>query len=75
MDTTVNTLAVYRKEVKYLISLLDSVMRKGVSCAGHRMCRSKSPETGKVLRYVPCAMQGKGRLTRSRGGIIHKSLL
>lgn len=28
MDTTVNTLAVYRKEVKYLISLLDSVMRK-----------------------------------------------
>lgn len=43
MDTTANTLAVYRKEVKYLISLLDSVMRKGVSCAGHRMCRSKSP--------------------------------
>ena len=61
MDTTANTLAVYRKEVKYLISLLDSVMRKGVSCAGHRMCRSKSPETGKVLRCVPCAMQGKGR--------------
>lgn len=61
MDTTANTLAVYRKEVKYLISLLDSVMRKGVSCVGHRMCRSKSPETGKVLRCVPCAMQGKGR--------------
>lgn len=35
MDTTANTLAVYRKEVKYLISLLDSVMRKGVSCVGH----------------------------------------
>lgn len=61
MDTTANTLAVYRKEVKYLISLLDSVMRKGVSCVGHRMCRSKSPETGKVLRCVPCAIQGKGR--------------
>ena len=40
MDTAANTLAVYRKEVKYLISLLDSVMRKGVSCVGHRMCRS-----------------------------------
>ena len=52
MDTTANTLAVYRKEVKYLISLLNSVMRKGVSCVGHRMCRSKSPETGKVLRYA-----------------------
>ena len=72
MDTTANTLAVYRKGVKYLISLLDSVMRKGVSCAGHRMCRSKSPETGKVLRCVPCAKDGS---TRSRGGIIHKSLL
>ena len=66
MDTTANTLVVYRKEVKYLISLLDSVMRKGVSCVGHRMCRSKSPETGKVLRCVPCAMQGKGRFNSER---------
>lgn len=75
MDTTANTLAVYRKEVKYLIFLLDSVMRKGVSCAGHRMCRSNRQKREKSCAASHAQCKAKDGSTRSRGGIIHKSLL